>query len=106
MRHNITHRSVFILIILLIVIISCAVNPVTGKRELMLLSETDEIKLGQDSDKGIVQMYGVYDDKELNEYISQIGMSMAKLSHRPNLPYEFKVMDTPVIISLLLWGVT
>jgi len=33
---------------LLLWILSCATNPVTGKQELMLLSEADEIKLGQE----------------------------------------------------------
>lgn len=92
------------LLILLIFLLSCAVNPVTGKRELMLLSESDEIQLGTQSDGDIVAQYGIYQDEELNRYISEIGMKMAKLSHRPNLPYEFKVMDTPVINAFAVPG--
>jgi predicted Zn-dependent protease len=92
------------LLTLLIFLLSCAVNPVTGKRELMLLSESDEIQLGQQSDGDIVAQYGVYQDEELNSYISGIGMKMAKLSHRPNLPYEFKIMDTPVINAFAVPG--
>ena len=83
---------------------ACAINPVTGKRELMLLSETDEIQLGKESDKGIVEMYGVYPDNDLNAYITTLGQSMVKISHRPNLPYEFKVMDSPVINAFAVPG--
>ncbi len=97
-------RILFSLAVLLLFILSCAVNPVTGKRELMLLSESDELMLGKQSDQEIVRQYGIYDDEELNRYISEIGMKMARLSHRPNLPYEFKIMDTPVINAFAVPG--
>ena len=51
---------------------SCAVNPVTGKQELMLLSETDEIQLGRETDTQVVQEYGVYDDAKLTAYLYDI----------------------------------
>lgn len=88
----------------LIFILSCAVNPVTGKREFMLLSEADEIKLGQQSDPSIVQMYGVYDDKELHGYLDDLGQKMVQKSHRPNLKFEFKLMDSPVINAFAVPG--
>ncbi len=97
-------RILFSLAVLLLFILSCAVNPVTGKRELMLLSESDELMLGKQSDQEIVRQYGIYDNEELNRYISEIGMKMARLSHRPNLPYEFKIMDTPVINAFAVPG--
>ncbi len=90
--------------VLLSLLVACAINPVTGKRELMLLSEADEIQLGKNTDAEIVSTYGVYDDADLSAYISDLGMRLAKLSHRPNLPYEFKVMDTPVINAFAVPG--
>jgi predicted Zn-dependent protease len=83
---------------------SCARNPVTGKQEFMLLSESDEIKMGKQTDVSVVQMYGVYDDEKLTKYIDEIGQKMAKISHRPNLTYEFKVMDSPVINAFAVPG--
>ncbi len=83
---------------------TCAINPVTGKRELMLLSEADEISLGQQSDQGIIQTYGLYSDQSLNSYVSNIGQSEARISHRPTLKFEFKVMDTPVINAFAVPG--
>ena len=82
----------------------CAVNPVTGKREFMLMTESDEIALGKQSDGQIVAMYGAYDDPELKKYISDIGTKMAKLTHRANLPYSFKVLDTPVVNAFAVPG--
>ena len=85
-------RSVFYAVMLsgLIWLLACAVNPVTGKRELMLVSEQDEIALGKSSDPQIVQMYGVYDDPDIEKFVNEMGQKMAKISHRPNLQYESK----------------
>ena len=46
--------------LLILRVISCAVNPVTGKREFMLISEQEEISLGAETDKQIRSQYGVY----------------------------------------------
>lgn len=97
-------RFVIFLLIIVSLFISCAVNPVTGKRELMLLSEADEIQLGKQSDAGIVQTYGVYDDPALTQYVNEIGQKMVKISHRPGLKFEFKVMDSPVINAFAVPG--
>jgi predicted Zn-dependent protease len=78
-------------------LIACAINPVTGKRQLMLLSESDEVALGEQSDQEVIATYGIYDDAALNAYVNGIGQKMGKLSHRPNLEYHFKVLDTDVV---------
>lgn len=83
---------------------SCARNPVTGKNEFMLLTESDEIKMGKETDVSVVQMYGIYDDEKLAKYVDDLGQKMAKISHRPNLNYEFKVMDSPVINAFAVPG--
>ena len=88
----------------LVFILSCAVNPVTGKREFMLLTEADEIKLGQQSDPSIVQMYGVYDDDQLHAYLNELGQKMVQQSHRSHLKFEFKLMDSPVINAFAVPG--
>ena len=101
-KSKITIYVFFISILLLMM--SCARNPVTGKSEFMLLSERDEIMLGQQSDAQVVQMYGVYDDPALAAYVDELGQKMAKISHRPHLKYEFKVMDSPVINAFAVPG--
>lgn len=83
---------------------SCAVNPVTGKREFMLVSEEQEIAMGREYDPQISSMYGVYDDPQLFKYVNDLGQKMAKISHRPNLKYEIKVMDSPVINAFAVPG--
>lgn len=83
---------------------TCATNPVTGRREFALLSEAQEINLGRESDAQIRAEMGVYDDPELQKYVADIGMRLAKLSERPNLPWQFTVVDQPAINAFALPG--
>lgn len=46
---------------------SCAKNPVTGKNDLMLMSEQQEIAMGQQSDPEIISFFGLYNDEALQK---------------------------------------
>ena len=77
--------------------VGCAVNPVTGQQQLMLLSEQDESRLGSQTDQSVIEQYGVYQDAGLQNYLQGMGQSIARISHRPSLDWQFKVMDSPVV---------
>ncbi|MCX5833388.1 MAG: M48 family metalloprotease [Deltaproteobacteria bacterium] len=87
----------FILIGVVLLTISCAVNPVTGGRDFMLVSEEDEIKLGRQTDAGVTKEYGLYDDQRLAAYVNEMGQRLGKLSHRPELDWHFKTLDASVV---------
>lgn len=83
---------------------SCSRNPVTGKKELMLMSESQEISLGKESDPSIVAQYGVYDHPKLQAFINEKGKKMGAISHRPNLNYEFKILDSEIVNAFAVPG--
>lgn len=87
---------IFVLSLGILLLYQCATNPVTGKKELMLISEKAEISLGKNVDQGIRAEYGIYDNAQLNAYVAGIGQKLTSLTHRPNLQYHFAVLDTPV----------
>ena len=93
MLSRLSGPAVFLLLVLLI---SCVVNPVTGKKEFNIVSEAMEIQMGQETDVSIREEYGIYDDKALNAYVEAIGRKMVPITHRPNLPYHFAILDTPI----------
>ncbi len=93
---RVTHFILIISIVLFLVQSGCAVNPVTGKKEIMLISESMEISMGKEIDQGLRMEYGFYDDPQLNAYVAQIGQEMVPHCHRPNLVYHFAILDTPV----------
>lgn len=83
---------------------SCAVNPVTGKQELMLLSERDETNLGRETDGEIIKQYGIYEDRKLTAYVQEIGQRIGKVSHRPQLAYDCKILDASVVNAFAVPG--
>ena len=83
---------------------SCAVNPVTGKRQLMLMSEAQEIEMGKQYDPQVISTFGQYQDDQLLQFIQTKGDEMGKLSHRPHLQYHFRILDTPVINAFAVPG--
>jgi predicted Zn-dependent protease len=83
---------------------SCARNPVTGKNDLMLMSESQEIAMGQQSDPEVVAFFGLYNDDEMQRFISIKGQEMASVSHRKNLKFHFKVVDSPVVNAFAIPG--
>lgn len=104
---NIFIRMVIIIISLIgpiFWISSCAVNPGTGKQELMLLSESDEINLGRETDVEIVKQYGLYEDAKLTAYLNDICQRLAKVSHRSQLTYHFKIIDASVVNAFAVPG--
>jgi predicted Zn-dependent protease len=91
-------------VILCLSLSACATNPVSGKREISLMSEAEEIAYGQQADPEIRRELGVYDDPALQSYVADIGDRLAKLSHRPNLPWTFAVLDHQAVNAFALPG--
>lgn len=97
--------SIFILTATLILLIpSCAVNPVTGKRQVMLMSEDQEIALGAQYNPTVISTFGTYQDEALLKLIKTKGIEMGKISHRPQLQYHFTILDSPVINAFAVPG--
>src|SRR5215203_4845517 len=88
----------------LLVLASCSTNPATGKSQVALISEQQEIAMGKEADTQIQQQLGLYPDQELQAYVNRIGQKLAAASERPNLPWTFRVVDDPVVNAFALPG--
>ncbi len=75
----------------------CVINPVTGDRELALVSADQEIAIGEQQYAPSQQMQGgdYALDPELNAYVAGVGQKLAAVSDR-QLPYEFVVLNSSV----------
>lgn len=92
---------------LALLLYACAVNPVTGRSELSLVSfsEAEEVRLGaQAFTPAVQQQGGFYRDRELEEYVQQVGMRLARVSHRPDLEYRYRVLNSSVPNAFALPG--
>jgi predicted Zn-dependent protease len=90
--------------VLVLILAACATNPATGKKEISLMSEAQEVELGKSMDGEVRREMGVYEDAELQRYVESVGMRLARASQRPNLPWHFTVVDEPAINAFALPG--
>src|SRR5262245_30698227 len=93
-----------ILCIWIISLTGCARNPVTGKREIVLVSESQEIAMGAQSHQQVRAEYGVVQSENLQRYLQTIGNKLAAVSHRPALDWHFTVVDSPVVNAFAIPG--
>jgi predicted Zn-dependent protease len=82
----------------------CATNPVTGRTQLSLISESQEIEMGRQAAQAAEQSIGLVDDQALQNYVHRIGTTMAAQSERPSLPWTFRVVDDPTPNAFALPG--
>jgi predicted Zn-dependent protease len=85
-------------------VIACATNPATGKKQLMLVSEAQEIAMGKEADQEAIGAYGLYPDTKVQAYVERLGKGLAAKSERPDLPWSFKVVDDPTVNAFALPG--
>ena len=93
------------LLITIVFLAACSTNPATGKRQFNIVSESQELAIGQQAHREIIEQFGVYDEKpELNRLVERVGRELAAQSERPNLPWTFTVLDSPMINAMALPG--
>lgn len=90
--------------LLLLAFAACATNPVTGKRELSLISEGDEVAMGRQAAQDVRQSMGLVPDSALQRYVSSLGQRLAAKSERPGLPWQFGVVEDPMVNAFALPG--
>ncbi|MFO7303325.1 MAG: M48 family metalloprotease [Acidobacteriota bacterium] len=91
-------------LLIVVVMAGCATNPATGRRQLILMSEQEEIQIGRQSDAEIRQQMGLYDDPQLQAYVRQVGQKLVAGSHRQHLPWTFAVVDEPAVNAFAVPG--
>ncbi len=92
------------LLLTILLITGCALNPVTGDRDFVTISEADEVAQGRKYHQSIIAQYGVYDDPALQAYVTRIGQALAAKSHRNHLKFHFTLLDSPDINAFALPG--
>lgn len=82
----------------------CATNPVTGKKQISLVSEGKELQMGSEADPAVISEYGLYANQEVQRYVDGVGQRLGKVSHLPTLTWHFRVLDSPVVNAFAIPG--
>ena len=73
----------------------CAVNPVSGRSEVAVLSADEERELGDEEAKKVEASMGLVADPALLGYVRAVGDRIAKQSPRQDVPYTFQIVNRP-----------
>ncbi len=101
--HTVTHHLILLLLSAFI-ITGCSRNPVTGKRMVSLMSEEGEKRIGAENDPAIVAQFGLYDDRNMANFVTRKGNEMVKQSHLPDGDFTFRLLDSEVVNAFALPG--
>ena len=93
-----------LLVLILLTLQGCAVNPVTGKQDFVMMSESQELAMGRQANAQISQQMPMVDDAALQAYVQKVGEELARNSHRSTLEYHFQVVDSADINAFALPG--
>lgn len=101
-----THRlqALLGLLVLAAIAVGCSTNPVTGRSELILISEQQEIVIGSEAAPEFEQEFGgKVADESVQRYVQQVGQSVAAVSDR-KMPYEYALLRSNVANAFALPG--
>lgn len=98
--------SVALVLLAALLSAGCATNPVTGQTQLAFMSVQEEIATGVQNYPQTTQMHDglVPNSNRLQAYVSGLGHRLAGVSHRPDLPWEFNVVNASAINAYALPG--
>ncbi|MEE8209273.1 MAG: peptidase, partial [bacterium] len=82
----------------------CVTNPATQQKECTLVTEAQEIQMGQQAHGEILKQFGQYEDSALGDYVAGVGSRIASISHRKQLPYRFTILDSSIVNAFALPG--
>jgi len=95
----------FVLALSLCFCAGCAVNPITGEEELMLIPEQQDFAIGRKYAPQVEkQMGGRIPNANLQKYVDGIGQKLARVSHRPDWEYHFVALNDKSINAFALPG--
>ena len=62
--------------------------------KLREVKEPEDIQIGQSMAETLLGARALHDDPELQRYVNEVGLWVARQSERPNLPWHFGVNDS------------
>ncbi len=98
-------QILLILCLFISVYAGCVVNPITGEEEFILYSEDTDREIGVKYAPEIEkELGGKIENDQLQDYIQQVGLRVARQSHRPYIDYQFAALNDEMMNAFALPG--
>jgi predicted Zn-dependent protease len=102
--------STLFVLLAALVLPACSTNPTTGRSQFNAMSREEEIALGTQAKPELIKEYGGEVARaDLRAYITEVGMRLVATTAEDDpsltsLPWEFTLLDSPVINAFALPG--
>jgi predicted Zn-dependent protease len=83
---------------------ACQTAPITGRQQLILLSEAEENQIGLAAYQQVLKEERVSGDPRYNDLVARVGQRIAAVANRPDYAWEFRVIDKNVANAFALPG--
>ena len=79
----------------LALLVACTTAPYTGRSQLMLVSESQEVGLGEEAYRQTLRDSIVLHNSEVERLVRKVGEKIARAADKPDYKWEFRVIDDP-----------
>lgn len=103
MKHPLS-ASVCATLCLVLAAPACMVHPVTLEQEFNIVSEQKELAIGHAAHPQIVEQFGFYHDRRLQDYVAGVGQKLVSVCRRRDITYRFTVLDSDMVNAFAVPG--
>lgn len=83
------------LALLLIALSGCSTVPYTNRSQFMVMSESDDLKLGAAAYQQVLKKERIVHDPQITAPVQAVGRRIAAAADKPDYQWEFTVIDDP-----------
>lgn len=104
MRRTRWHLTLCLVLLGGMIAIACETVPITGRRQLQLISASEEMQLGVNAYQQILKKSKVSTDPQINALVTRVGSRIAAVAEQPDFQWEYRVIDDPQANAFALPG--
>ena len=82
----------------------CRTTPITGRRQLLVVPESQEINMGLSSYQQTLSSERLSTNEEWTTMVRRVGNRIAEVAQRPDYQWEFQLIDSPEMNAFALPG--
>ena len=97
-------RSLAFLVLAVGAFVSCDTVPITGRSQINVISEPDEVKMGAQAYQEVTGKAKVSGEAVANAQVKRVAQRIIAVSDKPDLPWEVKVIEEPQANAFALPG--
>lgn len=86
------------------IVSGCASAPVTGRKQLLAISEAEENQLGLTAYKEVLEKEPLSTNEQYKQMVERVGQRIAAVANRPDFDWEFAVIESETQNAFCLPG--